>query len=103
MSTDVLLNIYIKYPSVNIMRIITGEGDVLLTNEDSDGNDISLSYAINRCRQLEKENKELLLQVGELKGRIMEIKKTCPGGRQCNMCKCKRVRFGEIEYVLPKY
>lgn len=78
MSTDVLLNIYIKYPSVNIMRIITGEGDVLLTDTHSDKNDISLSYAINRCHQLERENKELLLQVGELKGRIIEIKKRVP-------------------------
>ena len=37
-----------------------------------------LAYAIDRCRQLEKENKELLLQVGELTGRIKEIKKDVP-------------------------
>lgn len=71
-TTDVLLNIHIKYPSVNIMRIITGEGDVLLCQQDREIGD---SFFIDRCRQLEKENKELLLQVGELTGRIKEIKK----------------------------
>lgn len=83
-STDILLNIYIKYPSVNLMRIITGEGEILL-EDNTDGDNIPLSYAINKCHQLEMENKELtkeikelLLEVGELKGRIKEIKKRVP-------------------------
>lgn len=61
---------------------MTGEGTMFQQEENKD---ISLAYAIDRCRQLEKENnqlnkenKELLLQVGELTGRIKEIKKDVP-------------------------
>lgn len=102
-TTEVLLNIHIKYPSVNIMRIITGEGSVLLENNKVQNANIDSSFFIEKYNQLENENKKLLMEVGELKGRIKEIKKTCPRGRQCNMCYCKRIRFGEIEYIINKY
>lgn len=71
-TTEVLLNIHIKYPSVNIMRIITGEGDVLLPNPDWKIND---SFFRDKYNQLEAENKRLLLEVGELKGELKAIKK----------------------------
>lgn len=71
-TTEVLLNIHIKYPSVNIMRIITGEGDVLLSNPDWKIND---SFFRDKYNQLEAENKRLLLEVGELKGELKAIKK----------------------------
>lgn len=35
-TTRVLMNIHIKYPEVNIMRIITGEGDVLQPVNDDE-------------------------------------------------------------------
>lgn len=104
---DEIRNILINSKTLNAHWIMTGEGTMFQQEENKD---ISLAYAIDRCRQLEKENnqlnkenKELLLQVGELTGRIKEIKKRCPKGKQCNMCRCKRIRFGEIEYIINKY
>ncbi len=55
--------------------VMTGQGKMFQQEENKD---VSLSYVIDRCRQLEKENRELLLQVGELTGRIKEIKKLVP-------------------------
>ena len=71
-TTEVLLNIYVKYPSVNIMRIITGEGDILLSKQNLQ---IDNSFFLEKYNQLEIENKKLLLEVGELKGELKTIKK----------------------------
>lgn len=72
---DEIRNILINSKALNAHWIMTGEGTMFQQEENKD---ISLAYAIDRCRQLEKENKELLLQVGELTGRIKEIKKDVP-------------------------
>lgn len=72
---DDIRNILINSKTLNAHWIMTGEGTMFQQEENKD---ISLAYAIDRCRQLEKENKELLLQVGELTGRIKEIKKDVP-------------------------
>lgn len=72
---DEIRNILINNKTLNAHWIMTGEGTMFQQEENKD---ISLAYAIDRCRQLEKENKELLLQVGELTGRIKEIKKDVP-------------------------
>lgn len=77
-TTEVLLNIHIKYPSVNIMRIITGEGDVLLETNKIQNANIDSSFFIEKYNQLERENKKLLMEVGELKGKLQEIKKDVP-------------------------
>ena len=70
-TTEVLLNIH-------IMRIITGEGSVLLENNKVQNANIDSSFFIEKYNQLENENKKLLMEVGELKGRIKEIKKLVP-------------------------
>ena len=72
---DEIRNILRNSKTLNAHWIMTGEGTMFQQEENKD---ISLAYAIDRCRQLEKENKELLLQVGELTGRIKEIKKDVP-------------------------
>ena len=72
---DEIRNILINSKTLNAHWIMTGEGTMFQQEENKD---ISLAYAIDRCRQLEKENTELLLQVGELTGRIKEIKKDVP-------------------------
>lgn len=100
-TTEVLLNIHIKYPSVNIMRIITGEGSVLLENNKVQNANIDSSFSLRNIISLKMKIK-LLMEVGELKGEFKKLK-TCPRGRQCNMCYCKRIRFGEIEYIINKY
>lgn len=77
-TTEVLLNIHTKFPSVNIMRIITGEGDILLDDNKNRNISIDTSFFIDKYNQLENENKELLLKVGHLEGQIKEIKKRVP-------------------------
>ena len=46
------------------MRIITGEGDILLPKQNLQ---IDNSFFLEKYNQLEIENKKLLLEVGELK------------------------------------
>lgn len=77
-TTEVLLNIHIKYPSVNLMRIITGEGPVLLDDNKNQNTNINSSFFIEKYNQLENENKKLLVEIGELRGRLQEIKKRVP-------------------------
>lgn len=72
-TTEVLLNIHIKYPSVNIMRIITGEGSILLDDNSKQNINIDSSYFIEKCRMLDNENKKLLMEIGELKGKVGEL------------------------------
>ncbi|MEL5895010.1 hypothetical protein AAE250_16145 [Bacteroides sp. GD17] len=74
-TTEVLLNIHTKYPSVNIMRIITGEGDILLDDNKNLNSEINFSFFIEKYNQLESENKKLLLEIGELRGQLKVIKK----------------------------
>lgn len=65
-------NIYIAFPQVNLLWLITGKGDILLkeplTQELSD-------YLQTENKELKKENKELLLEVGRLQGIVSELKK----------------------------
>lgn len=65
-------NIYTAFPQVNLLWLITGKGDILLkeplTQELSD-------YLQTENKELKKENKELLLEVGRLQGIVSELKK----------------------------
>ena len=80
-TTEVLLNIHIKYPSVHIMRIITGEGSILLDDNRKQNISIDSSFFIEKYNQLENENKELRLKVGRLEGQLIEVKKLVPEER----------------------
>ena len=60
------------------MRIITGEGSVLLENNKIQHANIDSSFFVEKYNQLEKENKKLLIEVGVLKGRLQELKKRVP-------------------------
>lgn len=65
-------NIHTAFPQVNLLWLITGKGDILLkeplTQELSD-------YLQTENKELKKENKELLLEVGRLQGIVSELKK----------------------------
>lgn len=65
-------NIYTAFPQVNLYWLITGKGDILLkeplTKELSD-------YLQTENKELKKENKELLLEVGRLQGIVSSLKK----------------------------
>lgn len=72
-TVGVLNNIYIKYPQVNLMWLITGNGNILL--EEPIKEELS-NYLNNENKELKKENKELLLEVGKLQGIISEKQQT---------------------------
>lgn len=71
-TVGVVNNIYIEFPQVNLLWLITGKGDILLkeplTEELSD-------YIQKENKDLKRENKELLMEVGRLQGIISELKK----------------------------
>lgn len=71
-TVGVVNNIYIEFPQVNLLWLITGKGDILLkeplTEELSD-------YIQRENKELKTENKELLMEVGRLQGVISELKK----------------------------
>ena len=50
---------------------------MLETNKIQNAN-IDSSFFIEKYNQLERENKKLLMEVGELKGKLQEIKKDVP-------------------------
>ena len=77
-TTEVLLNIHTAYPTVNIMRIITGMGDILLKNQSDYDNNLN-SYLISRIKSLEEENKELNKEVGRFEILLSESKKNVQG------------------------
>lgn len=62
---------------LNSHWIMTGQGTMFLSvNTDC----ISLSFFIEKYNLLESENKKLLMEVGELRGQLKEIKKIAPEG-----------------------
>lgn len=63
-TTEVLLNIHIKYPSVNIMRIITGEGDVLLETNKIQNANIDSSFSLRNIISLKGKIKNYLWKLG---------------------------------------
>lgn len=71
-TVGVLNNIYIRYPQVNLMWLITGKGDMLLKEPIKE--ELS-NYIQEENKELKKENKELLMEVGRLQGIISELKK----------------------------
>lgn len=71
-TVGVLNNIYIRYPQVNLMWLITGKGDMLLKEPMKE--ELS-NYIQEENKELKKENKELLMEVGRLQGIISELKK----------------------------
>ena len=93
-SSETLLNIYINYPSVNILRIITGEGEILLNKEKQFKAGVDMSFFVEKYNQLEKENKELLLEIGELKGQLKELKKHAP---EENNARCAAASGSDLE------
>lgn len=60
---------------LNSHWLMTGQGTMFTSVEN---NGISISYFIEKCHQLESENKKLLMEVGELRGQLKEIKKRVP-------------------------
>lgn len=73
--TDVLRKIYSKYPHVNIMWIITGEGDMFVSPNPSD---VLFQHLKEENQELKLRNEELNREIGKLQEQIKEIKKRVP-------------------------
>lgn len=63
--TDVLRQIYLKYPQINLMWFITGEGEMLNTDTNNNQDNVSFAELINSYR----------LDIKELNSRIQELEK----------------------------
>lgn len=59
MTTDVLLNIHINYPNVNIMWLITGEGAILGSETVTTDNSEYILHLKEEIRELKADNKKL--------------------------------------------
>ena len=78
--SDVLRQIYLRFPSVNVLWIITGKGDMLLQKSDETlhSSDASLLLRmLNKEREkidkLEENNKNLMREKEELKDNINQL------------------------------
>lgn len=71
MTTDVLLNIHIMYPQVNIMWLVTGKGERIV-NESSNyiNNDSLIFHLKEENRLLKEENNKLIKENARLQAKL---------------------------------
>ena len=78
-TSEVLHNISVKYKHVNIMWIITGEGEMLNNKSTNINENISFADLINEYRldikELNNQIKELEKQKAELEQKLIQAKK----------------------------
>lgn len=77
--SDAIRQIYLKYPSVNIHWLVTGEGDMFQNQSKSNQENISFADLINEYRldikELNNQIKELEKQKVELEQQLLQAKK----------------------------
>ena len=85
LSGDNIGKILYVYQELNARWLLTGEGEMLCTPEDSAGNANFIAYLKEEKSKVEQQNHELNIQLREaveknafLEGRISEIKKHVP-------------------------
>ena len=71
-STDVLRNIFDQFPNVNIMWIITGEGDIFIEEESE--NALLQHYRLENA-ELKNKIDNLNREIGRLESQLDELKK----------------------------
>lgn len=70
-SSDALRNIHRTYPTINIMWIITGEGEKFLSPDNSESNDNNLTnYLKEENKELKEEVKRLIQENATLSARL---------------------------------
>ena len=69
--TDVLRNIFIEFPDVNISWIVTGEGEMFNKTSSIDKSDSQKELIDLKCkiRELEKKNESLIETIGYWKAK----------------------------------
>lgn len=69
--SDALRNIYRTHPNVNIIWIITGEGEIFLDNAStSNANDNLTSFLKEENKELKEENKNLIKENANLLAKL---------------------------------
>ena len=71
-STDVLRNIFDQFPNVNIMWIITGEGDIFIEEESENA---LLQHYRSENAELKNKVDGLNREIGRLESQLDELKK----------------------------
>ena len=81
-TTEVLNNIFVKYPQINLMWIITGTGDKFIS---PDPTDVLFQHLKEENKELRIRNEELNREIGRLQEQLKETKKDAP---EDNDAKC---------------
>ena len=74
-TTEVLNNIFVKYPQINLMWIITGTGDKFIS---PDPTDVLFQHPKEENKELRIRNEELNREIGRLQEQLKETKKDAP-------------------------
>lgn len=74
-TTEVLNNIFVKYPQINLMWIITGTGDKFIS---LDPTDVLFQHLKEENKELRIRNEELNREIGRLQEQLKETKKDAP-------------------------
>ncbi|MFK2681077.1 helix-turn-helix domain-containing protein [Bacteroides fragilis] len=101
--------------------LLTGEGE-MLSNRSENSNSSSPTEMISIPRdildQITRLTETVLSQQKTMEAQQKTIesqqltidsitaehkKNACPNGEHCNLCRCRKVKFGEYEYLIPKY
>jgi len=71
-STQALRNIFREFPEVNLIWIITGEGEMILPEDSISAVFLKnkLDELISEKKKLQEKNEELIRQVGYLQGQV---------------------------------
>ena len=72
-TTEVLNNIFVKYPQINLMWIITGTGDKFISPDPTD-----VLFQKEENKELRIRNEELNREIGRLQEQLKETKKDAP-------------------------
>ena len=103
MSSDNIEKILLVCKDLNARWLLTGEGEMLSMVESVSNTELS-SFLKNQNKELMEKIDRLNREVGDLQRQIAEMKKReCPPGHGCRKCRCKIVRFGEVEILVPRY
>lgn len=94
--------------NTNEVWIMTGEGN-MLNSVEAGTSVVTIPANVweviqTQAESLKSKDKQIDELVALLKQQIAEGKKNaCPAGRQCHLCRCRIIEFGQIRYKVPLY
>lgn len=93
--------------NINEVWIMTGEGN-MLNSVEAGTSVVTIPANVweviqTQAESLKSKDKQIDELVALLKQQIAEGKNACPAGRQCHLCRCRIIEFGQIRYKVPLY